>query len=202
MSNFKAWADEAMTREFGQAFGTSRISYVSYGKAGAVIDTVLYFGSPDATIKLQNAATPGVGDIVLSVSDILQERAASTAYVTGQLIETSPPNSYIYRVTNGGTSASSAPTYPVSVGQTIADGTMSVKCLGKKHATTSVKLALSQAGLDTATGGAPLAIGKTINGGAAIAVWMRFTNSVPELYDALSYPTHDIQINDCAESAI
>lgn len=69
--------------------------------------------------------------------------------------------------------ANSAPGIdPITV--TIADA-----AAGSGVEATHVKLALTQAGLTAATGGASLDLGATINGGAAnrVAVWVRWTNS-------------------------
>lgn len=50
---------------------------------------------------------------------------------------------------------------------------------GSGVAAADIKLALTQGGLDGATGGASLNIGTTINGGAgnAVPVWFRWTNA-------------------------
>ena len=51
--------------------------------------------------------------------DFCRSRANSTAYVIGQLLMA---NGQLYEVTTGGTTGSSAPTYPSTVGQSVADG--------------------------------------------------------------------------------
>ncbi len=46
----------------------------------------------------------------------------STSYATGDLIIPTTANGYVYKVTTGGTSASTEPTWPTSFGNTVTDG--------------------------------------------------------------------------------
>ena len=55
--------------------------------------------------------------------DYCRSRANSTAYVIGQLLMA---NGQLYEVTTAGTTGSSAPVYPTTVGQSVADGTATI----------------------------------------------------------------------------
>ena len=55
--------------------------------------------------------------------DYCRSRANSTAYVIGQLLMA---NGQLYEVTTAGTTGSSAPAYPTTVGQSVADGTATI----------------------------------------------------------------------------
>jgi len=55
--------------------------------------------------------------------DYCRSRANSTAYAIGQLLMA---NGQLYEVTTAGTTGSSAPVYPTTVGQSVADGTATI----------------------------------------------------------------------------
>ena len=55
--------------------------------------------------------------------DYCRSRANSTAYVIGQLLMA---NGQLYEVTTAGTTGSSAPVYPTTVGQSVVDGTATI----------------------------------------------------------------------------
>lgn len=57
-------------------------------------------------------------------------RANSTAYTLGQIYRPASTNGFLYRVTVAGTSAASPPTFPVLLGNSIADGTATISCVG------------------------------------------------------------------------
>ena len=83
---------------------------------------------PGALIRLANmpASTPGY-----TVEGVATTRADSTAYALGDFIKPATPNTYIYKVTTAGTSASSPPSFPTTIGDTVADGTAVITCAGK-----------------------------------------------------------------------
>ena len=99
-----------------------------------------------------------------------------------------------------GTTAA-APRFLTTVGATIADGTAVWTCLGKRHAPSEIKLALSKAGLDSATAGGALSLGAELKGGAAVAIYVRITSAVNDLYNAGQTPQLAISINECAIGA-
>lgn len=58
------------------------------------------------------------------------QRAASTAYVVGDVVRPAAANTFLYRATNSGTTAAGLPTYPVILGQTVVDGGVTWECYG------------------------------------------------------------------------
>ena len=58
-------------------------------------------------------------------------RANTTAYALYTVVEPATRNNYRYRCTTAGTSGSSPPTWPTTVGQTVTDGTVTWTCASK-----------------------------------------------------------------------
>lgn len=58
-------------------------------------------------------------------------RANSTAYTVGTIIRPASANGFLYQVSVAGTSGASLPTFPTVVGTTVADGTVTLTCVGK-----------------------------------------------------------------------
>lgn len=57
-------------------------------------------------------------------------RANTTSYSYGAIVRPASGNGNLYRAAVAGTSASVAPTYPTTVGQTVADGGVTWGCVG------------------------------------------------------------------------
>lgn len=195
---FKLWQNEAMTTEYGSQGANSRFQTLNFDAAGGSIDLVMYFGSPNPAHTLRTAKNSGIDNITLSVTDALADRADRTAYAVGAIVEPAGGNGYLYQCSKAGTTAT-APNFLTTVGATIADGTAVWTCLGKRHAISEVKLALSQAGLDSA--GSTLSLGAELKGGAAVAIYARITSAVRDLYNAGQTPQLAIIINECAVGA-
>ncbi len=195
---FKLWQNEAMTTEYGSQGANSRFQTLNFDAAGGSIDLVMYFGSPNPAHTLRTAKNSGIDNITLSVTDALADRADRTAYAVGAIVEPAGGNGYLYQCSKAGTTAT-APNFLTTVGATIADGTAVWTCLGKRHTISEVKLALSQAGLDSA--GSTLSLGAELKGGAAVAIYARITSAVRDLYNAGQTPQLAIIINECAVGA-
>ena len=197
---FKLWQNEAMTTEYGSQGANTRFQTLNFDAAGGSIDLVMYFGSPNPAYTLRTAKNSGIDNITLSVTDALADRADNTAYAVGAIVEPAGGNGYLYQCTTAGTTAT-PPHFLTTVGATIADGTAVWTCLGKRHAPSEIKLALSQAGLDSATAGGALSLGAELKGGAAVAIYVRITSAVNDLYNAGQTPQLAISINECAIGA-
>lgn len=59
------------------------------------------------------------------------QRAASQAYVAGDVVRPVAANGFLYRATNSGTTGGSLPTYPTVIGQTVVDGGVTWECYGR-----------------------------------------------------------------------
>ncbi len=171
-------------------------------------DFVLYFGSAETagTRTLQAVSNPGVDQIVLTPADIEQVWTIATSYALGDIIEPTVSNGYIYKVTTAGTSsATTEPTWPTSINSTVTDNSSIVwKCYAPKHPATEIKLALTGgSGLTSATGGAALNLGTSINSGTAnyVPVHIRFTNTVSQVSNNTGFPQLGISINAVQEVA-
>lgn len=58
------------------------------------------------------------------------QRAASTAYVIGDVVRPAAANTFLYRATSSGTTGAGLPTYPTIMGQTVVDGGVTWECYG------------------------------------------------------------------------
>lgn len=58
-------------------------------------------------------------------------RANSTAYTVGDVVRPATGNGFVYQATSAGTTAGSIPTYPTTIGQTVADGGVTWVCAGR-----------------------------------------------------------------------
>ena len=162
-------------------------------------DFRVWFGSPIAGRRLQANSNPGVTNITITPTQILPERLSEEEYTLGQSIRV---GSFRYIVQTAGTTAASAPTFPTAIGSTVLDGSVLWRCVAAARTASEVKLALTQAGLDTAVAGAPLVIGTELLSGAAnaVEVWARVTNAVSTVSSNSAQPEISRRINQVIES--
>lgn len=197
--SFKLWTDTGQTISYN---GLSQLTHET-DLSDNPQDFTFYFGSNTASRQLQASSNPGVDNITLTPTDVLADWAATTAYTLGNRVEPTTPNTYVYECTVAGTSGGSEPTFPTaSIGDTVVDGTVTWTLVAKRHELTEIKLALTELGLDSATAGAPLTIGTTIDSLVAnqVDVWMRVTNAVTTVVGNTSYPEIAVYINTVVET--
>ncbi len=197
--SFKLFTDTSLTSAFGGTYQLTHETDLSDNPQ----DFVLYFGSPTSGAQLQTTTNPGVDNITLTPTDIIPEWEASTAYALGESVEPVTPNTYRYEVTTAGTSGSSEPTWPTSaIGNTVVDGTVTWTLRSARHETTEIKLASTSGGLSSATAGAALSLGHTLDGGSTNRsdVHIRITNAVTTTGSNATTPELGININSVTET--
>lgn len=174
------------TSDLGSEWGGNFYNQWKSDLSDTARDTVLYLGSvkeaPDARV-LKNGVTPGIGQITLSIVDIMPRWIASTLYTLNQTRQPTVDNLYKYRVATAGTSGSSEPTWPTTLNATVTDGTVVWVCIGKKHPVSEIVLALTSGALATNTPGASLNLGTAINSGVsnAVPIYIRKNNTINTL---------------------
>ena len=153
--------------------------------------------------KIQASSDPGVDQITVTPTYILNARTVNTAYVVGNCIIPATPNGYRYRCTTAGTShASTTPTYPTTVGGTVIDGTVVWTMVSAVHDVTEITLSLDEAGLDINTPGAALALGTVIESGTAdqVEIWVRVINEVNTVSNNVATPELSLRFNSLFET--
>ncbi len=201
---FKFYTDTGLTTAFSNLYQLTHETNLSDNPQ----DFTLYFGSAavSGTRQLQASSSPGVANITLTPTYILDQWVIGTAYSLGDIVEPITPNGFKYKVTTAGTShASVEPSWPTSVNSTVIDNTIIWTCLAVVHPTTEIKLSLtSGAGLTAATGGAALNIGTTITSGTSnkVPVYIRFTNTNTTVNDNTGFPELGIYINAIEETGV
>lgn len=84
--------------------------------AGTASGGGLAIASPTMTYTAANSWTP--------------QRAASTAYVVGDVVRPATGNGFLYMATNSGTTAAGLPSYPTILGQSVVDSGVTWECIG------------------------------------------------------------------------
>lgn len=199
--NFLLATDAGLTTSFG---GYENLTHFTDFSDNPQDLAVLYIGAIDSTVQLQAFSNPGVDNIVLTPTDILPKWATATAYILGEMAQPTTPNGYRYECTTAGTSGGTEPTWPLSLGATVVDGTAIWTCKSPKHEISEITLALSEGDLDTNTPGTALSLGNTILGGTGnkVAIYMRVTNAVGIVSNNSGAPEIAVVINSLIESLI
>lgn len=198
--SFKLYNDSALTIPFGGVLSVTHQTDLSDNPA----DFILYFGSVTSGRQLQSNVDPGVASITLTPTDILPSWLASADYAVDEAAEPIIENGYRYVVTVAGTSGSTEPVWPTTIGQTVTDGGVEWRTASATHEPTEVKLALSVGGLDSALPGAAMEIGQTITTGStnAVPIHIRITNSVNTVSDNSNQPEIGLFISEVIETAV
>jgi hypothetical protein len=147
--------------------------------AGDPQDFHLYLGSPESGRRFRAASNPGVDSIAVSIVNTTVAWSAAASKSVNDRVRTSARNGYRYKATVGGTTGSSEPTWPTTLGNTVVDNTVTWTCEQKIHEATEAKLATTQGGLTAATPGAALTLSTQILSGSANAadVWLRLDDA-------------------------
>lgn len=204
--SFKLYTNSSLTTLYG---GTTSLLHKT-DLSDNPQDFVIYFGSMGSNgagatdRELVAVSNPGVDDIIITPTDTLPEFQASHAYTLGQSVEPTVGNGLRYEVSTAGTS-STEPTWPTSgVGSLVTSGTAVFKLVGASHQISEVKLASTEAGLASATGGAELSLGTAITSGVANAkpIWVRVTNTVNIPSNNSGTPEIGLYINEVREETV
>lgn len=199
--SFKLYTDSGLTSAFS---GVEQLLH-NTSLSDNPQDFQFWFGSADTADAyiVQASSNPGVDQIVLTPTSTIVEWAVATVTALGKQVEPVTPNTYYYECTTAGTThATTEPTWPTTIGNTVTDGTVTWTCMAKKHPTTEIKLALTSGGLSSAIAGAALNLGTGITSGSANAItfWMRITNTVATVSDDSSYPQIAVYVNSIKET--
>ena len=159
---------------------------------------VLYFGSPLLGRQLTVQAASTDINVKLNAAEANQAWQASKAVTTGQIVQ--PENGFMYRATKGGTTGTTAPSWPTTPDMAVDDGTTRWVNIGKAFDMSEFKLAASESGLTS--GLTVLNLPATINSGTAIPVWFKATNTDAYLRSDATDPIIRIQINKVTEKAV
>ncbi len=165
---FQFYADAALTTPLTELLTTE----LTDGSTSPAIKQV-WFGSTDTGKQVRAASNPGVDPVTVTPVSLLTTRANSTAYTVGKLLIPATPNNRVYEVTasaGAGLSGASPPTYPTTVGATVADGDLTLTCRAYQDEVSEYRLAATSGGIAGATPGAGLSLGTAILGGVANAV--------------------------------
>lgn len=197
--SFKLYTDSGLTTPFSGLYQLTHETDLSDNPQ----DFQLWLGSNESSRTLEASSNPGVDQIALTPTDILEDWAATTAYTTADSVQPTTPNTYRYKCTTAGTSSGSEPTWPTGgIGSTVADGTVVWTLISTKHETTEIKLASTAAGLPGATAGAALNLGATLTSGVgnAVEINIRVTNAVTDVGANTGDPAIGLNINSVQET--
>ena len=168
-----------------------------------IVTGVIYFGCPDKKLQLQTKAESGINPIMISPFFRLPEIARNTQYTKNATRNTDLAlNGFVYRLVHSGKTAENAPLFSQNIGDEIMDGSALWRCVAEAHKVAEIKLALSEKDLETAAPGYPLSIGRTIKGGAAVAIYYSIENGVDRIFSDFDCPQLSLSINECVITEI
>lgn len=168
-----------------------------------IVSGVIYFGCPDKKLQLQTKSESGINPVTISPFFRLPEIARNTQYTKNATKNTDLAlNGFVYRLVRSGKTAETAPLFSQNIGDEIMDGTAVWRCVAETHKLTEIKLSLSETGLETAGVGSPLSIGRTVKGGAAVAIYYSIENGVDRIFSDFDCPQLSLSINECVITEI
>ena len=115
-------------------------------------------------------------DVVTSVPLTLSNWTASHAYVAGDRVKPTTGNGFYYQAVNSGTSSGTQPTWPIYLGNTVTDGTVTWEAKGYTNSASSWQAnytySLGQQ-VSVTVGGVPYLFGVSVAGksGASAPTW-------------------------------
>jgi hypothetical protein len=132
------WYSQAFAKAFGGEIDESNGMTWTLHTATYVPDRVTHAYVSSLSNELGTAGGYTAGGIsaglitrtVTAANSWGVSRAASTAYVVGDVVRPAAANGFIYRATSSGTTGAGLPTYPTIMGQTVADGGVIWECYG------------------------------------------------------------------------
>lgn len=191
------YTDSALTLPFSGV--EQLVSYTNFSDNPQLF--TLYWGSTATAHTLQTQTSPGTNQITLTPANISAVWQSTYAYTLGNLIQPVSANGWVYKCTTAGTSAGSAPTFPLSVGSTVTDGSVVWTNYMPYHPATEIQVSLT-APATSATAGASINLGTTLTSGVAnaIPVYIAITNNVANVCDTTGYPQIGLNINAVQES--
>lgn len=180
---FLLYTDAQMTTE---AISPIQLDFNGRGKK----EIKLYFGSPDPDERL----VPKTDDqIMLTATSRLKKWEAEHTYHTGDIVEPTIANGYMYQCLDNGQSGSNEPAWTTKPGSKCSSGGLIFINLGEKFQPADVRIASSAAGLDNA--GSVLELGAQLRGGSALPVFIRVTNSSNTVRSDRTDPCISIRLN-------
>lgn len=167
-----------------------------FGNTGAISVTpitdevqTLYLGGLVRTALPINTAVAPVVNAQNGTDAVT--RADTTAYDLGDFLVPATPNGFYYEVTTAGTSAGTPPTFPTTVGATVADGTAVLTCMGRVLLTLNTDYTVSGGGIyieeaAAATDGEPLEIDYTPAAGSVVEALLNSAQEYELVFDGLN----------------
>ncbi len=164
---FKLFTDAGLTIEATQIQGRQ----LSDGSTPAdENDQVLYLGSTTASRRARATSDPGTDPIEVTPAYAVTAWSGGLSVSADDIVMPTSNNGYKYQAQNSGTThASTEPTWPTTIGQTVVDNGITWECIDDLHQPSEVTLAATAGELATNTPGAALNLGTQILSGTGNA---------------------------------
>lgn len=190
--SFQLWRDEQMSEAFGLGQNEQPFHTIHFHQKSDFFDFVAYFGSPDTDLTLQTKEQGGIANITLTAQNVLPRWEANKTHEKGAIVG---ENGFLWRATAAGVSGKYRPDWGEAKDARTLDGGVIWQCVGAAHSPNAVKLALSAAGLSSASNS--IALGTQLRGGAAVAIHVRVLSQVKDVYGLPDLGQVGLILNDC-----
>ncbi len=192
MTTFAIYADATLTTPLA----TLTFQHRTDGSIDPV-DGVVWFGSTTSGRQMRTDSNPGTDQITLSILQKIPAWSAAASIASGAKRRPTASNDRIYQAGGAGTTGATEPTWPTTIGATVADNDITWTCLAYESTPSEAKLATTQAGLAAATPGAGLNLGTTLLSGVgnATPIWVRAVTPGANIQDQtmLTFETNDVR---------